>query len=150
MDAIDRLIAIEEIKALKARYFRCMDTKDWEAFANLFSADASIDMSGEMRASNADAGIIRGRNEIVTFVRNAINDVTTVHHGHTPEIDIVSPTCATGIWAIEDSLRWPEGTPIQTLHGYGHYHDTYEKHDESWLIASTQLTRLRLDVQMPG
>ena len=149
MDAVDRLTAVEEIKALKARYFRCMDTKDWDAFANLFSADASIDMSGEMRASKSDVGIIHGRNEIVAFVRNAINDVTTVHHGHTPEIDLVSPTRATGIWAMEDSLRWPKGAPIRSLHGYGHYHDTYEKHDDRWLIASTRLTRLRLDVQTP-
>ena len=31
MNPIDRLIAIEEIKQLKARYFRCVDTKDWAA-----------------------------------------------------------------------------------------------------------------------
>jgi hypothetical protein len=33
------------------------------------------------------------------------------------------------------------------MHGYGHYHETYEKVDGRWLIASTTLTRLRTDVQ---
>jgi SnoaL-like domain len=153
LDAADRLVAIEEIKALKARYFRCMDTKDWDGFAGVFTDDASIDISGEMRPSaaddNTDQGIVRGRVEIATFVRDAINDVTTVHHGHTPEITVVSPTLATGVWAMEDMLRWPEGAPIRSLHGYGHYHDTYENHDGRWFIAALKLTRLRVDVEMP-
>jgi SnoaL-like domain len=149
LDAADRLVAIEEIKALKARYFRSMDTKDWDAFANVFTDDASIDVSGEMRANSSDDGIVRGKQEIATFVRRAIGDVTTVHHGHTPEIEIVSPTRANGVWAMEDMLRWPAGAPIRAMHGYGHYHETYEKHSATWLIATLRLTRLRVDVEMP-
>ena len=126
MDAADRLVAIEEIKALKARYFRCMDTKDWAGFANVFADDALLDISGELGANASDGGVVRGRSEIATFVRNAIDNVTTVHHGHMPEIDVTSPTQATGVWAMEDMLRWPDGAPIRSLHGYGHYHETYE------------------------
>ena len=33
------LIAIEEIKQLKARYLRLMDQGQWDAFAELFTAD---------------------------------------------------------------------------------------------------------------
>ena len=145
---LEQLVAIEEIKALKARYFRCMDTKDWDGFGAVFTADASMDVSGEMGAPAADDGFIRGRDRIVAFVRRAIDKVTTVHHGHTTEIDIVSPTEATGLWAMEDTLRWPEGSPIRSLHGYGHYHETYEKADGTWRIKTTKLTRLRVDVEM--
>jgi len=125
-----------------------MDTKDWESFAAVFTTDASLDVSGEMQVAADGNGLLHGRDAIATFVRNAIDDVTTVHHGHTPEIEIVSPTQATGIWAMEDMLRWPAGSPIKSLHGFGHYHDTYAKPSERWLIASTTLTRLRLDVEM--
>jgi hypothetical protein len=31
MDALARLVAIEEIRQLKARYFRLMDTRDFDA-----------------------------------------------------------------------------------------------------------------------
>jgi uncharacterized protein (TIGR02246 family) len=148
MEAVDRLVAIEEIKALKARYFRCMDTKDWHGYAEVFAPDAVLDVSGEMGAG-ADGGIVAGRAAIVAFVRGAIDDVTTVHHGHTPEIDVASPTTATGVWAMEDTLRWPEGAPIRGLHGFGHYHESYVKRDDRWFIASTKLTRLRVDVEMP-
>ena len=73
--------------------------------------------------------------------------MTTVHHGHTPDINIISPTEATGIWAMEDILRWPDASPIRSLHGYGHYHDAYENDGDRWLIKTTKLTRLRHDVR---
>ncbi len=139
-----------DIEALKARYFRCMDTKDWDGFAEQFTLSATLDVSGEMRGPvSSDDGIVRGRDEIVAFVRGSIDAVTTVHHGHMPEIEILSPTQATGIWAMEDMLRWPAGGPIVSMHGYGHYHETYEKVEGRWRIASTRLSRLRVDVEMP-
>jgi hypothetical protein len=75
-----------------------------------------------------------------------LNGVVTVHHGHMPEIELTSATTATGVWAMEDHLRWPAGESIGELHGYGHYHETYVKLDDGWRISSTKLTRLRLDV----
>ena len=86
------------------------------------------------------------RGEIAAFVRNAIDDVTTVHHGHMPEIEVLSPTRATGVWAMEDMLRWPDGAPIRSLHGYGHYHETYERIDGQWRIKTMRLSYLRMDV----
>jgi hypothetical protein len=147
VDTVERLEAIEEIKQLKARYFRCMDTKDWEGFTAVFAPDARMDVSGELPGDVSDgSGITTGSREIAAFVRGSIDDVTTVHHGHTPEIDVTSPTNAASVWAMEDHLWWPEGSPITTMHGYGHYHETYEKQEGRWLITSTTLTRLRTDV----
>ena len=37
MDRLDRLEAIAAIHALKARYFRCMDTKDWAGLEAVFA-----------------------------------------------------------------------------------------------------------------
>lgn len=148
MNIVERLEAIEEIKQLKARYFRCMDTKDWDGFTSVFAPDARMDVSGELGDGADDSGgVTTGNREIAAFVRASIDDVTTVHHGHMPEIDVTSPTSATGTWAMEDHLWWPEGSPISKMHGYGHYHETYEKVDGRWLITSTKLTRLRTDVQ---
>ncbi len=144
MDTGERLAAIEEIKQLKARYFRCMDTKDWDGFTAVFAPNARMDVSGEM---SDGSGVTTGNREIAAFVRGSIDHVTTVHHGHTPEIDVRSPTNAAGVWAMEDHLWWPEGSPITTMHGYGHYHEAYEKQQGRWLITSTTLTRLRTDVQ---
>jgi hypothetical protein len=152
IDAIDRLVAIEAIKQLKARYFRCMDTKDWDGFAAVFSDDAVLDVTGEMRDGEMPDGttegtgyITGGAATIAAYVRAAVDHVTTVHHGHMPEIEITGPTTAHGIWSMEDKLRWPEGGPIAAMHGYGHYHEDYVKVDGAWRIAQLKLTRLRVD-----
>ena len=148
MEPVERLIATEEIKQLKARYFRCMDTKDWAGFEQVFAADAVMDMSSEMRDQTTRGGITRGAAQIAAMVRTVVGPVVTVHHGHMPEIEITSPTTARGVWAMEDKLRWPEGSPVRTMHGYGHYHETYERTDDGWRIKTITLTRLRVDTEL--
>jgi uncharacterized protein (TIGR02246 family) len=130
----------EQIKQLKARYCRTMDTKDWAAMRRLFADDVTMDTSA------SGGGVVTGADEFVTFLEATIGAVVTVHHCHTPEIELESATQATGVWAMEDMLRWPDGTE---LHGYGHYHERYEKRDGAWLIASCTLTRLRMDFTPP-
>lgn len=130
----------EQIRQLKARYFRTMDTKDWDGMRQVFTDDVSIDTT----ASGGD--VVTGADEFMAFLRETLDDVITVHHGHTPEIEVTSPTTATGIWALQDILVWPNG---MRLEGYGHYHETYEKVDGAWRIASSTLTRLHMDVTTP-
>ena len=137
--ACERLADIEAIKQLKARYFRTMDMKDWAGMREVFADDVTMDTSA------SGGGVVTGADEFMTFLRGMIGDVVTVHQCHTPEIDVASATRASGVWAMEDMLRWPDGTE---LHGYGHYHETYEKRDGRWCIVSCTLTRLRRDVEL--
>ena len=146
MTELERLLAIEEIKTLKARYFRCMDTKDWAGLEAVFAPDAEFDMRSEAHdKSRAAEGLVRGAANIASFMRSAVHDLVTVHQGHMPEIEVTSPTTAQGIWAMEDVLRWPAGGAATALHGFGHYHETYERVSGSWRIKSLRLTRLRVD-----
>jgi hypothetical protein len=131
---------IEAIKQLKARYFRLMDTKDWDGMAQVFAPDVQIDMTGE------DGTVHTSVADFMPYLRQNIADVVTMHHGHMPEITLLSETTARGIWAMEDKLWWPEGSPLVHLHGYGHYHETYEKVDGQWRIKTLKLTRLRRDM----
>jgi hypothetical protein len=64
-----------------------------------------------------------------------------------PDIEILSDTEAKGIWAMEDLLKWEKGGPqgMTEMRGYGHYRDTYVRTPSGWRIASSQLTRLRVD-----
>ena len=34
------------------------------------------------------------------------------------------------------------------MHGYGHYHETYEKGPDGWRIKTLLLTRLRVDLEI--
>jgi hypothetical protein len=127
---------IDAIRQLKARYFRTMDTKQWDEMRLVFTDGVVID------TTDSGGGIIAGADAFMVFLRDTLGDVVTVHHGHMPEIDVTSATTATGIWALQDLLVWPNGTRLQ---GYGHYHETYEKVDGEWRIASSTLTRLHMD-----
>ncbi|MCV7197820.1 nuclear transport factor 2 family protein [Mycobacterium angelicum] len=140
VDAATTLCEIEEIKQLKARYCRYLDTKRWEDWRQLFTDDFVSDTSpsGGKRIAGAD--------EFVAFVRNALGRQPTVHQVHAPEIALTSPTTATGIWALEDVVRLAPGINLQ---GRGHYHETYQKVGGRWLITTSTLTRLREDIFNP-
>ncbi len=86
--------------------------------------------------------MVTGVDAFVTFLQNTLADVVTVHHGLAPEIELTGPDAATGIWAMQDLLIWPDGT---RLDGYGHSRETYERLDGRWVIASSHLTRLHMD-----
>lgn len=128
---------VEAIRRLKARYFRTLDTKDWQGMRRVFTDDVVIDTSdaGGERVSGADT--------FIALLQQVLAGTTTVHHGHMPEIDLTSEDTATGIWALHDIVIWPNGT---RLDGYGHYHETYRKADGQWRIASSRLARLHTDV----
>lgn len=131
---------IEAIRQLKARYFRTMDTRDWGAMRRVFCDDFVMD------STDAGGTVITGADNCISFLEQTLAGVITVHHGHMPEIELTSATTATGIWAMEDMLRWPDG---RELHGYGHYHESYQKIQACWYIRALKLTRLRVDFREP-
>ena len=137
MDDAATLLEIEAIKQLKARYCRYLDTKDWDAWRSLFSDDFLSD------TSPAGGKVISGADEFVAFTRKGLRSQATVHQVHAPEIELTSPTTASGVWALEDVVRFGPGV---NLRGYGHYTETYQKVDGRWLLTSSTLTRLREDV----
>jgi hypothetical protein len=149
MTDTERLLAIEEIKRLFARRIRAMDIKDWVLYDTCHAADATLDSFGTLPEKHRPSGsIARGKDQILAMIQKVVDGkvkVTTVHHAHMPEIEIVSPTTAKGIWAMEDLLWWQNGDVEEHLRGFGHYHETYEKIDGTWLIKSRVLTRLRVD-----
>ena len=65
-----------------------------------------------------------------------------------PTVELTGPDSAKAIWAMEDKLWWPDGSPIKHMHGYGHYHETYQRcGDGHWRIKTLKLTRLRADTR---
>lgn len=136
------LATIEALKRLKAHYFFCLDTKDWAGFRAVFADDAVIDVTSHLPdGPERDALIVRGADAIVASVSGFLAGITTVHHGHTPILDLLGADAARGIWAMEDNLFLPDGS---RLTGYGHYHEDYRRVGGEWRIAFLKLTRLKL------
>jgi hypothetical protein len=133
------LVEVESIKQLKARYCRYLDTKDWDSWRSVFTDDFVGD------TTDAGGRVIVGVDDFIAYTRNTIGKASqaTVHQVYAPEIELTSATSAWGIWALNDVVSL---VPALTLHGYGHYHETYEKIDGRWHIRSSKLTRLREDI----
>jgi hypothetical protein len=132
---LQELRDIEAIKQLKARYFRFLDTKDWDGWGRVFAEGAVLEVP------EVDM-VVEGRDAIVESVSGALVGTTTVHHGHMPEIELTGPDAARGIWAMFDFVEWPTG---DGLRGYGHYHEEYVREGGEWRIARSRLVRIRVD-----
>ena len=152
MTETERLAAIEEIRKLKAAYWRGVDMADGDLVRSILAEDCELDYMGcctdpqtgadHMPAMNV---VLRGRD---SWISDAFEGprVVTVHQGHQAEIEVTGQTSAKGIWVFTDRFFMPDGAPFSRLTGYGHYHDTYELQDGSWKLKTTRITRIRVEV----
>ncbi|MFK7976437.1 MAG: nuclear transport factor 2 family protein [Halioglobus sp.] len=125
---------IEAIKRLKARYFRAMDTQQWDELRACFTEDLEADFR------DAPGMLSHGRDNYLAELKPILEHSTTIHHGHMPEIVLLGANEATGVWAMDDIVILPD----MTLQGWGHYHERYRREAGEWRIAAVKLTRLRL------
>lgn len=146
-----RLVAIEDIKNLKSRYFRAVDFKDWPAIIGIFTEDARVDFSGECQyhvghhgvtadAINPAEWVVIGGTATAGVIAGAVGKIVAVHQGHDPQIHVHSAERATGRWTLYDRLEYGD----EIMHGYGHYEEEYRCVDGQWRISSLILTRLRV------
>jgi ketosteroid isomerase-like protein len=129
-------LAITEVKA---RYCRCLDTKDWDGYAAVFTEDVVLDTTG------SGGPRYEGRDLAVAGVRAAVEQAITTHHVHNPEITVEGDR-AHAIWAMQDRNIWPDG---RSLLGFGHYHERYVRVNGDWKIAESRLTRLNMELTPP-
>jgi hypothetical protein len=136
----DDLVELEAIKRVKYAYIRCLDQKLWDEMATLFTADASASYGG-------GAYTFEGRDDIVAFLVRSMGAETfhSSHRVHQPEIDLTSPTTATGTWAMDDVVV-ETGFGV-TIRGAAFYRDEYVKVDGRWLIKTTGYKRTYEEMQ---
>ena len=142
-DAIAELLArvqkiedIEAIKRLKYRYFRAIDTADIASLEPLLTDDISVNYQG-----GSYQWAISGKAAILEAMAGGFhNRALAQHNGHHPEIDVTSPTTATGIWYLADSFINLD-TLVTTI-GSAIYRDTYVNLDGVWKIATSSYTRV--------
>jgi hypothetical protein len=142
------LLDIEAIKQLKARYFRFVDTKQWDRLREVFTDDVRIFVGGHLTgpADSPDA--------FVRSVATHLDGVRSVHLGYLPEIEVAGDGTARGIWAMHDELEFPAGHREYSesrprRRGFGYYEEEYRREPDGWRISFVRVTRLRID-RLPG
>lgn len=145
MDRLDRLEAIEDIRSLKARYFRLMDTKRWDELRGVFTADLKV-------LTPEGAVYAEGGETYAAALRHSLERAVSCHQGLMGEVEVIDADNARAIWGMQDVITWDDRHPAagwKSIVGRGHYHETYRREDGAWKIATLTLTRLRLDVEWP-
>jgi hypothetical protein len=122
---MNELLEIEKIKRMKYKYFRALDTNQWDLIAECFTEDCH---------SQYDSGnyTFDGRDNIIKFLEEGLggDNILSLHQAHHPEIDIVDENHATGIWYLQDIvLRLKEKF---SLRGAGFYRDEYRREEGQW------------------
>jgi hypothetical protein len=133
---VNDLAEIEQIKQLKYRYFRALDTNDWKTFGDCLSEDCTA------RYGDGEYSF-DGRQAIVDFMSGNMSAETflSMHNGHHPEISVASDgQSATGTWYLQDMIL--DLTNNVRLYGTGLYSDEYVKSDGEWQISRTGYVRI--------
>lgn len=145
MDRLERLEAIEAIRCLKARYFRLIDTGQWDELRSVFTADMQvITPGGQIWLEGGDA--------YAASLAAGLEDAVSCHQGLTAEIEVLDAGNARAIWAMQDVITWKDRHPREgwkAILGRGHYHETYRRDSGGWRIATLTLKRISLDITWP-
>jgi ketosteroid isomerase-like protein len=136
----DDLVEIEAIKAVKYRYLRAVDTRDWDLLASTLTDDATC-------AYSAGKISYEGRDAIIGFLRDSMpaGDMLTSHKVHHPEISLHGDGTADARWGLEDVVIILSAN--LTLRGAAIYEDRMVKVDGEWRIAHTGYRRFYEEMQ---
>jgi SnoaL-like domain len=133
MDELEWLVALEEIRTLKARRDRYADAHDWEGYKALHAPDHVSHNDGQEPWTSSS--------EMIENVSRIMNDMITVHHSYDSDIVFDSPTKARGIWAMSAATVAQDGDQVSWTHEYGYYYETYEKRDGRWVFTTRRFHR---------
>ncbi len=133
---LQQLSDFEDIRTLKHRYFRGIDTADIELLRPLFSEDVEIDYRGGSYRAR-----LTGRDNMIEFLANSFHaGALAMHHGHMPEIALTGEDSAEGIWYLEDMFVLVDAG-IKT-EGTALYKDVYRREEGEWKIARSEYDRV--------
>ena len=122
---------IDEIKRVKYRYLRALDTKHWDEFAGTLTEDITGDYGDRLHFTN--------RSELVDYMRSSLGAGWITEHRVThPEITVDGDE-ATATWYLQDRVIAAEFNFM--LIGAAFYHDRYRRTDDGWKISATAYDR---------
>ncbi|WP_082564078.1 nuclear transport factor 2 family protein [Nocardioides sp. Root140] len=135
-DDVRILKDIEAIKRVKYAYFRCLDTANWGELRELLHPKMRANIVGGRYRLEFD-----NRDDYLETLANSFHaEFVGQHNGHHPEIDVHSPTEATGKWYLSDvAINLARAC---TTVGTAIYTDQYLKTDGAWQIIETGYFRI--------
>jgi len=152
MDILEELKAFDEIRQIKARYFRGVDTGDSELVRAILAEDCVLDYMGCCTDPKTGQDFLPAMNVVMrgnaswTSTGLSAFGIVSVHQGHNCEIELTGDTAANVIWSMTDRLYMPPGGAYALMTGYGFYYETYVRIAGRWKINTLRIKRIRVEV----
>ncbi|MCB2074182.1 MAG: nuclear transport factor 2 family protein [Novosphingobium sp.] len=145
-EGLDRLLALEDIKLLRAKYCRRIDSHRFSELADILTEDFLLDMSPTGKVLGAEVQPLQGRDTIIAMMEQNFAPLKMLLHIVTiPEIEFQDGDHATGVWRQETFIKETRPDLPGSGLAYATVSDTYRKEDGRWLIASV---RVELEVML--
>lgn len=129
---IERLEAIEAIKNVQGKYFRCVDTKAWDELGTAFAP--------EFKTAFSDGRLVfdhyEGSDGLRKYYEDNMNMQISQHNGHTPEIEVSDDLqSAKAHWYLHDYLIVPTPKREYGVRGTAIYTIEYSRVGDDWKIS---------------
>ena len=113
-----------EIQQLLARYSRSLDTRDWELYRSVFTADAFIDYS-------ASGGMTGQRDEVAEWLRKTLGtfEWSGMHYITNVEANVTGDSAQVRA-AVFNPMQFPGMTGLTYFGGY--YHHDMVRTPDGW------------------
>ncbi|MBB3458296.1 hypothetical protein FHT86_006621 [Rhizobium sp. BK313] len=143
---MDKRDIVDTVALRKAQYCRHLDTKRWDEFAALFHETPELTFLGPEGETTASFSTT---SEFVALTRSFLDGAQSIHQIHNAEIVVVSDHEVAAIWSMEDYIIFPAGHEhhLRSMHGYGHYHETWKRQRGDWVITRLELRRTIFELQ---
>ncbi len=123
---METLLAEREISRQLIRMARAMDERDWEAFAAITTDDIRADFG---------LGEISGRDEVIAFVRQFLDNCGVTQHllGNVV-IDVSGDTATSEAYVADLHLHRDPGRDL-SFRTLGNYRDSWVKSGGTWQLS---------------
>jgi hypothetical protein len=149
MSALEKLVAIEEIRQLPLKYTRYINQRDWDRWVNLFTDESDY---WQYTIGKVVTGPKGWRQHLDAVGMTSEKMHSLFENLGDAEIEILSPTTARGVWQ-EMFIFWspPGETPTkgflvgpgQESRTYAIYYQTYKKVNGTWKINTNLPSTIR-------
>jgi hypothetical protein len=149
MSALEKLVAIEEIRQLPSKYTRYINQRDWDRWVNLFTDESDY---WQYTIGKVVSGPKGWRQHLDAVGMTSEKMHSLFENLGDAEIEILSPTTARGVWQ-EMFIFWspPGETPTkgflvgpgQQSRTYAIYYQTYKKVNGTWKINTNLPSTIR-------
>ncbi|MFI7118823.1 nuclear transport factor 2 family protein [Amycolatopsis sp. NPDC049868] len=135
---VEDLEAVHDLTSLRAEFHRCLNNREWDALADLFTGDAHLDY-GEYGQAHGTDEVRDYYSRLLEKIR-VMRDATAISlknfvHGH--QVRVHGDGTASGVCFYEEQIRFNKDSHV--FSSVGQFTDEYVRKAGRWYFRKVRL-----------